>query len=152
LDKQVSSIQLTNTRDIRMNLSSNITHRLQGFGISLFLLSITAMAANDPSIKGDVRTNVQQAMNELIQQRTVGNNFKFYDAITNKVHNLKLIELHNGIVKKGDFYVSCADFVDNKGNTVDMDFMVIPSGNKMIATQAILHKIDGKKRQYHLEN
>jgi len=68
------------------------------------------------------------------------------------VHNLKLVELHDGIVKKGDFYVSCADFVDAKGNTVDMDFMVIPSGNKMIATQAILHKIDGKKRKYHLEN
>ncbi len=135
-----------------MILSRNITRLLQVSGISLFLLSATAMAANDPSIKGDVRTNVQQAMNELIQQRTVGGHFKFYDAITNKVHDLKLVELHDGIVKKGGFYVSCADFVDAKGNAIDMDFMVIPSGNKMIATQAILHKIDGKKRKYHLEN
>ncbi|NOX91364.1 MAG: hypothetical protein GXP18_02610 [Gammaproteobacteria bacterium] len=135
-----------------MTLPRNITRLLQVSGISLFLLSTTAMAANDPSIKGDLRTNIQQAMNELIQQRTVGDRFKFYDAITNKVHNLKLVELHDGIVKKGDFYVSCADFADSKGNTVDMDFMVIPSGNKMVATQAILHKIDGKKRKYHLED
>ncbi len=135
-----------------MSLSRNMTRLLQVSGISLFLLSATAIAADDPSIKGDVRTNVQQAMNELIQQRTVDGNFKFYDAITNKVHDLKLVELHDGIVKKGDFYVSCADFVDTKGNAIDMDFMVIPSGNKMIATQAILHKIDGKKRKYHLED
>ena len=135
-----------------MTLSRNITRLLKVSGISLFLLSTTAMAANDPSIKGDVRANVQQAMNELIQHRTVSGNFKFYDAITNKVHDLKLVELHDGIVKKGDFYVSCADFVDTKGNTVDMDFMVISSGNKMIATQAIMHKVDGKKRKYHLED
>jgi len=135
-----------------MILSRNITRLLQVSGISLFLLSATAIAADDPSIKGDIRTNVQQAMNELIQQRTVGGNFKFYDAITNKVHDLRLVKLHDGIVKKGDFYVSCADFVDAKGNTIDMDFMVISSGNTMIATQAILHKIDGKKRKYHLEN
>ncbi len=135
-----------------MIVSSNITRPLPVFGLSLFLLSVTAMAANDPSIKGDLRTNIQNAMNELIQQRTVDGSFKFYDAITNKVHNLKLVELHDGIVKKGDFYVSCADFADAKGNTVDMDFMVIPGNNKMIATQAVLHKIDGKKRQYHLED
>ena len=92
-----------------MSLSRNMTRLLQVSGISLFLLSATAIAADDPSIKGDVRTNVQQAMNELIQQRTVDGNFKFYDAITNKVHDLKLVELHDGIVKKGDFYVSCAD-------------------------------------------
>jgi len=138
-----------------MTLSSNLTQPrrlLQVLSISLFLLSATTMAANDPSIKGDVRTNVQNAMNELIQQRTMEGNFKFYDAVSNKVHNLKLVELHDGIVKKGDFYVSCADFVDAKGNKVDMDFMVIPNGNKMVATQAILHKIDGKKRKYHLED
>ena len=61
-----------------MTLSSNLTRPrrlLQVFGISLFLLSATTMAANDPSIKGAVRTNVQNAMNELIQQRTRGGNF-----------------------------------------------------------------------------
>ncbi|VAX02737.1 hypothetical protein MNBD_GAMMA20-540, partial [hydrothermal vent metagenome] len=37
-------------------------------------------------------------------------------------------------------------------NKVDMDFFVQANNGKLIATQAIMHKVDGKKRKYHLEN
>ncbi len=74
-----------------------------------------------------------------------------YDSVQGSLLKLKLDKLHSGIVKKGDFYVSCADFKDQAGRKIDVDFMVRPSGNKLITTQALIHSVDGKKRKYHLE-
>lgn len=110
-----------------------------------------AWAADDPSIKGDLRSNIQQSMNNYIDQQSVDGAMYVYDSVKGSLLKLKLKELHSGIVKKGDFYVSCADFIDQKGRKVDMDFMVRPSGDKLITTQALVHSIDGKKRKYHLE-
>jgi len=137
---------------MRLHSTKSLRRLLQGSLIAAVLASGSALAADDPSIKGDLRSNVNSAMNEMIQQRTINGTFKFYDQLKNKVYDLKLVELHDGIVKKGDYYVSCADFVDSQGNKVDMDFFVQASNGKLIATQAIMHKVDGKKRKYHLEN
>jgi hypothetical protein len=65
---------------------------------------------------------------------------------------LKFLKLHEGIVKKGSFYVSCADFLDERGQKVDLDFLVIPDGDSLKTVQAVVHSIDGKKRKYHLES
>lgn len=115
-------------------------------------LSFSVFAADDPSIKGDLRTSVQQSMNDFINHQTINGSMYIYDSVKGGLLKLKLDKLHNGIVKKGDFYVSCADFKDQAGNKVDVDFMVRTSGDKFITTQALLHKVDGKKRKYHLES
>ncbi len=65
---------------------------------------------------------------------------------------LEFDSLHEGIVRKGDFYVSCADFVDQSGRKIDVDFLVLPDGDQLKATQGIVHSIDGDKRKYHLES
>ena len=44
-----------------------------------------------------------------------------------------------------------ADFVDQDGRQIDVDFLVIPVGEELRTTQAIVHSVDGKKRKYHLE-
>jgi len=132
--------------------TKNLRRLLQASLITAVLATGSALAADDPSIKGDLRSNIQTAMDQMIKARTTNGTFKFYDQLKNKVYDLKLVELHDGIVKKGDYYVSCADFVDPKGNKVDMDFLVLPSDGKLVATQAIMHKVDGKKRKYHLED
>jgi len=103
-------------------------------------------------LKGDLRTNVQQSMNDFINNQTIDGSMYVYDSVKGGLLKLKLDKLHDGIVKKGDFYVSCADFKDQNGKKVDVDFMVRPSGDKLITTQALLHKVDGKKRKYHLES
>ncbi|MFC1749550.1 hypothetical protein ACFL2V_12165 [Pseudomonadota bacterium] len=114
-------------------------------------LSFNAMAANDPNIKGDLRTNIQHSMTQFIDQQSDDGSMFVYDAVKGKLLKLKLAELHEGIVKKGDFYVSCADFHDQAGRKIDIDFMVRPIGGDLITTQALVHSIDGKKRKYHLE-
>lgn len=121
--------------------------------VPLFLMGAVSLAADDPSIKGKLRTNIQATMSQFINDHTVGQTFRIYDPVEGKLHKLKLDKLHEGIVKKGDFYVSCADFVDPRnGRKFDLDFLVIPDGDKLVATQAVIHSVDGKKRKYHLED
>ncbi len=110
-----------------------------------------AHAADDPSIKGDLRTNIQATMDTFIKSQTIDGTLRLYDPVEDKLLKVSLKKLHPGIVKKGDFYVSCADFVDSKGRKYDLDFLVVPAGDKLITTQAIVHSVDGKKRKYHLE-
>ena len=118
----------------------------------LFLAGPVSWAADDPSIKGKLRTSIQATMSKFINDHTVKQTFRIYDPVGGKLHKLKLDKLHEGIVKKGDFYVSCADFVDSKGRKFDLDFLVLPDGDKLVATQAVIHSVDGKKRKYHLED
>ncbi len=82
----------------------------------------------------------------------MGGVYRHYDAVAGKLLDLKFEKLHSGIVKKGDFYVSCADFVDQSGRAVDMDFLVVPAGKKVRTVQGLVHKVDGDKRPYHLES
>ncbi|MCU7935492.1 MAG: hypothetical protein KZQ99_11510 [Candidatus Thiodiazotropha sp. (ex Dulcina madagascariensis)] len=120
--------------------------------VAAALVSGAAFAANDPSIKGDIRSNIQSAMSEMIERNTVNSVYHVYDPIEGQLHQLTLVKLHDGIVKKGDYYVSCADFKSAKGKMLDLDFLVVQKGDGFVATQAVIHKTDGKKRKYHLED
>ena len=119
--------------------------------VSPLPLSTGAFAGDDPSIKGNSRTNIVSSMNQFIKKQTINGQMYLYDAVAGGLLNLEFIELHKGIVKKAGFYVSCADFKDQHGRAIDVDFLVRPSGGKLITTQAIVHSIDGDKRDYHLE-
>ena len=116
------------------------------------IFATSALAADDPSIKGSLRQNIQASMNEYIDHQSIDGTLYVYDAVDGKLLKLKLDKLHEGIVKKGDFYVSCADFTDQQGRTIDIDFMVREKGGDLITTQALVHSVDGKKRKYHLES
>jgi len=122
--------------------------------VLLLMISITgtAWAGNDKSIKGDLRSNIQYSMNQYIKVNSINGILTVYDSIDGKLLKMKLDNLHSGIVKKGDYYVSCADFVDQNNRKIDIDFMVIKDGSTLITTQALVHSVDGAKRKYHLEN
>ncbi|MCU7841228.1 MAG: hypothetical protein KZQ94_17840 [Candidatus Thiodiazotropha sp. (ex Troendleina suluensis)] len=119
--------------------------------VALFTCS-SAFAADDASIKGETRSKIQSAMSEMIDRNTVNNVYSHFDPIKGELHNLDLVELHDGIVKKGNYYVSCADFRNSKGKMLDIDFLVLEKDDGFVATQAVIHKADNKKRKYHLEN
>jgi len=108
-------------------------------------------AADDPSIKGDLRSNIKASMQKYISNNTVDGHLFLYDAVKGNLLKLKLDELHDGIVEKSGFYVSCADFKDQNGRKIDVDFLVRPTGKQLLTTQGIVHSINGNKRKYHLE-
>jgi len=122
---------------------------------AIFSLSIVAttaaIAADDPSIKGALRENIKASMMSFIESNMISDTYYIYDAFGGKLLELKFAKLHEGIVKKGDFYVSCADFVEKNGTKVDLDFLVIKNGDNLKTIQAVVHSLDGKKRKYHLE-
>ncbi len=124
---------------------------LLAFGIAA-ALTTTAWAADDPSIEEPLRGEIQAAMQSFIADATVDGVIRHYDLVTNEVLTLSQANLHSGIVRKGDFYVSCADFTDASGRKIDIDFLVLPDGDGVRAVQGFVHKIDGKKRPYNLEN
>lgn len=119
--------------------------------VLLALGSTTTFAADDPSIKGDLRSNIQYSMQQYIDGQSVDGKLYLYDPLKGELLKLALDELHSGIVKKGDFYVSCADFKDQNGRKIDVDFLVRKNGNRLITTQGIVHSVNGEKRKYHLE-
>jgi hypothetical protein len=118
---------------------------------SLFVTSSISLGGDDPSIDGELRENIQTSMQTFIDSNSVGGVYSIYDPIDGKMRQLTFDELHQGIVKKGDYYVSCADFIDSNKKKVDLDFLVIPAGDHLQVTQAVIHSADGKKRKYHLE-
>ncbi len=119
----------------------------------IVLLTITfsnVFAGNDPSIKGPERSGVQSAMKEHIKEHKLKGKYVIYDNQDMKVLNLEKENLHSGIVKKGDFYVSCADFYTGK-TKYDLDFLVAKDGNSYRVIQTLVHAKNGKKRAYDLE-
>jgi hypothetical protein len=115
-------------------------------------IAANAFGADDPSIKGEKRTGIQAAMTEHIKDNSVDGRYILYDPIDDKVIKLKLDDLHDGIVKKSDYYVSCADFTSSNGTYYDLDFMVVEKGGEYKALQGFVHKVGKNKRKYHLEN
>lgn len=136
-------IDKTNQSEIFMN---KISILLVG------LLVTAAYASDDPSIKGQLRADIHHAMNTHIEANVIEGEYVLYDALRGKVLRMNLDELHEGIVSKGDFYVSCADFTDSSGNTYDIDFMVAGDEKDLSVYQAIVHEDKSGKRPYHLED
>jgi hypothetical protein len=115
-------------------------------------LGSLAMADDDPSIKGQLRQNIQTSMKRFIRSETIDGTFYLYDPVEGKLLRLKFDKLHEGIERSAGFYASCADFIDQAGRKIDVDMLVRDSGGKLITTQAIVHAVNDSKREYHLES
>jgi hypothetical protein len=98
----------------------------------------------------DEKTQIQQAMKKYIEERTVDGVYFYYDPVEKRTLKLKFDYLHDGVTQNGEFFVSCADFKDQYGRTLDFDYLVRKSEKGLRVTQGILHKADGVKRKYDL--
>ena len=114
--------------------------------------AFAAFAADDPNILDPTRSGVQEAMKEHITENTVGDKYVIYDAVEGKLKRLDFAELHKGVVRKGAFLVSCADFHDGDGEKYDLDFLVVQKGYNFHVLQALVHKVGDVKRKYHVED
>lgn len=121
---------------------------------SAMVLAFSAFSfgADDPSIKGQSRRALQSAMQSHIDENIVDGKYVIYDAIEGELKRLKFKRVHEGIVKKADFFVSCADFVDDRGNEYDLDLLVVKKDGKFQVLETVVHSINGSKRRYHLED
>ena len=119
----------------------------------LLSISAAAFAADDPSIKGDLRADIKKAMLEHVGANTLDGDYIIYDAVEGNLLRLKFDALHDGIVKKGDFYVACGDFNAHDGTYYDLDMLVAEKADgRMLVLQSVVHKREDEKREYHVEN
>ena len=116
------------------------------------IASNSANAGDDRSIKGQLRKDIQNSMEQYVKNQTLDGNLYVFDAVQNKLLTLTSGKLRHNIVKDGDFYLTCADYTDQDGNKVDLDFMVRKSGDKFITTQTIVHAVGDKYRPYHVRD
>ena len=117
-----------------------------------FGLCGVSFGGDDPSIKGKTREGIQSAMKRHIDGNIVDGKYVIYDAVDGKLRKLKFDKVHEGIVKKADFYISCADFVDGGGNKYDLDLLVVERNGDFRVLETVVHSINGEKRKYHLED
>lgn len=127
--------------------------RVPVIALALFFgLCGVSFGGDDPSIKGKTREGIQSAMKRHIDGNIVDGKYVIYDAVDGKLRKLKFDKVHEGIVKKADFYVSCADFVDGGGNKYDLDLLVVERNGDFRVLETVVHAINGEKRKYHLED
>lgn len=120
--------------------------------ILMFGAANIALSADDPSIQGEPREKSQKAMQTHIEQNQINGDYVVYDGIQGELLLLEPVKLHEGLVKKGEYYISCADFVDADGNKYDLDFLVAEQDGEYKVYDAIVHKKDGDKRKYHVHD
>ncbi len=122
------------------------------FVIISMTASNIASAGDDRSIKGQLRKDIQSSMEEYIKKQTIDGKLYVFDAVQNELLTLTSGKPRPGIVKDGEFFLTCADYVDQKGNKIDLDFMVRKSGDKYITTQTIVHAVADEYRPYHVRD
>lgn len=115
-------------------------------------LSTLAPAADDPKIPKTEKDLVQQAMTQHISRLTDSRGFPVFDHTVGKLVRVKLDSLHAGVVKTGDVYASCADFVAADGTKFDIDFLVQQDKTSFEVVSALVHARNGKKSPYDVEH
>jgi hypothetical protein len=118
----------------------------------LMMLSINGWASSSGN------KDVQKAMKSYVNQMTKNKSFMpvIYKGKVLKLSVAKSKKypdgFHSGVKNKGELYVSCADFVDEKGNKYDIDFLVNKTDDKYAVVQPIVHSINGEKNPYDLDH
>ncbi len=76
-------------------------------------LGAYAFAADDPSIEGQQRADIKASMAAHIETSKYADVYLIFDAVAGGLKRLDFDHVHDGIVRKGEFFVSCADFYDD---------------------------------------
>lgn len=94
--------------------------------------------------------DLDKAITGAIQakQKKNGGWYKMKDPVSKKTWTMKLDKVHRERLSKLDAktYFACTDFKSKDGHTVDVDFFMKDNGEKLVMTDATIHKIDGKPR------
>ena len=117
-------------------------------------------ALTPEEVTPEEKVAVQEAMKKYVDTLIADNN-----GFMPMLHEGKVLELelafsekypdafHEGVVKYGGLYTSCADFVDPKtGDKYDIDFLVSMNDDSITVVQPLVHSLNGVKSPYDLEH
>ena len=122
--------------------------------------TVAAEAPTPEEVTAEEKVAVQEAMKKYVDTLIADNN-----GFMPMLHEGKVLELelafsekypdafHEGVVKYGSLYTSCADFVDPKtGDKYDIDFLVSMNNDSITVVQPLVHSLNGVKSPYDLEH
>ena len=105
-----------------------------------------------------LRKHVERDLAAFVRKQSRRNGkFAIRDEIQNTMRNLKLVKIHTNkilVTPDGTSFV-CADFKDQNGDNVDLDFFITPSLNGAVkkVNRMKVHKVNGDVRYtYAMEN
>lgn len=95
---------------------------------------------------------VQAAMLEYIDATAIDGRHLIFDTIKGEYVSAKFVKLHKNLVLvENTFFVSCADFLEENGQLLDVDYMVAKSNGYWTVFQSVIHLRDDKLRETHME-
>ena len=82
------------------------------------------------------------------EQKKNDGSYKMEDKETNKTWTMKLDKVHRERLARLDpkTYFACSDFKSDDGHIVDVDFFMKDDGEKLVMSDATIHKVDGQPR------
>ncbi|BAM02641.1 hypothetical protein [Phycisphaera mikurensis] len=100
----------------------------------------------DPVLGTDAAAGA--AISAYIDDRNRDGVYRHWDPLEGRVLEMSFESLHAGVKTMEGRQVSCADFRDQDGRLIDMDYFVDAATG--VVLQGVVHKVDGVKRPYDL--
>jgi hypothetical protein len=96
--------------------------------------------------KGYTVDDMDKAIRAAIAAKETNGVYQLKDG--DKTWDLKLDKVHRERLARVDekTYFACTDFKSADNHTVDVDFFMKDDGEKLVMTDATLHKVDGQPR------
>jgi len=96
--------------------------------------------------KGYTMDDLDKAIRQAIADNSKDGVYQVKDG--DKTWDLKLDKVHRERLARTDetTYFACTDFKSADDHTVDVDFFMKDDGQKLVLTDATLHKVDGQPR------
>jgi hypothetical protein len=97
---------------------------------------------------------IKKAMADYVETKSKKTGtFEIMDSVTKSKRQLKLQRIHERVGKTGDYYYSCADFVDTiSGELLDLDIDVENKDGNLNVVDVRIHKVKGKERYTYDKN
>ena len=100
----------------------------------------------------EFREAVQAAMLEYIDATKINGKHLVFDPLQGDYIPATFQKLHTNLMRVADtFFVSCADFLTDDGDLLDIDYMVADSDGYWTVFQSAIHIRGGELRESHME-
>jgi hypothetical protein len=115
---------------------------------ALTVAAVLLSVGGAPSIDGRASTVTQEekirlfsALSEFIDGRTFDGKFEMKNPETGETKRVTFKKFHRVLFKRNKIYVLCADFIDDAGNQVLVDFFLLHDGARF----RVSHYLEGQR-------
>jgi len=106
--------------------------------LALFLIFVFSASTQALSIDNSTRVALQELLRTHISLKTQDGLFTYFDEDKVEVWALTLATIHPVILKRENRYMLCADFLAANGDSILVDFIILPIDNSYIVEKEVL--------------